>query len=104
MRLFICILVMLYLSCSIISKNKECGDVILKDENDTHNQFEYVKVADKIMEKNGYNLNELKRDIYEDSTQIRIIYILSDSTKLGGGGTIVLSKKTKKIIKKIFEQ
>ncbi len=98
-KILFILVIMSFFSCNHqkVSNNRNTSTEKSSKEN-------ALKIADNIIEKEGYDLSLLKREITEDNSTYTIKYSIKDSLIIGGGAKIILSKKDLKVIEKKFEQ
>ncbi len=98
-------LIILVIACTISNEKKVISKKdIMKKELKGNTLSKVIEISDNEMLNKGYDLNILKREIMEDSLTYQIKYSIIDTLMLGGGGSIIISKKDLKIIRTVFEQ
>jgi hypothetical protein len=60
--------------------------------------------TDKIMNRNGFQLNHLSSQIFEDSLHFVAVYTFTRKNSKGGGGVLVLQKPTLNLVAQKLEE
>ncbi len=101
------LIVLFFCACSTrqdIKPNNVIGESNMQEEIKKEIKTQILEIANKEMIKEGFNLNEFIAEVYQDSSNFIVKYNLKDSSSLGGGGTIVISKDKLEIIdKKLYQ-